>query len=188
LGHRVLAVEAAVSLAPADAAGLDFYAGMDPENVKEFGWAQEGEETLHRHLTAEAATLMERFAKDPANPLGDFALGEADRALLAREDIQEFLGDQMRQAFKPGVGGWVDDDLAFLAPWGFDLAEITVPVTVRYGSKDVLVPAGHGRWLGEHVPGARVVVNDDAGHLSSPEDELASLVELTKGATPRTST
>ena len=57
-----------------------------------------------------------------------------------------------------GVWGWVDDDLAFTIPWGFDLSEIQVPVEVRYGARDVLVPAAHGAWLGRNVPGAMVVV------------------------------
>jgi pimeloyl-ACP methyl ester carboxylesterase len=43
-----------------------------------------------------------------------------------------------------GVWGWVDDDLAFAKPWGFDLSEIAVPLRVTYGQKDVLVPAAHG--------------------------------------------
>jgi pimeloyl-ACP methyl ester carboxylesterase len=52
-----------------------------------------------------------------------------------------------------GVGGWVDDDLAFLKPWGFEVEQITVPVLIRYGATDVLVPAAHGEWLTAHVPG-----------------------------------
>ena len=40
-----------------------------------------------------------------------------------------------------GVGGWVDDDLAFTRPWGFDVSAIEVPVLIVYGLGDVLVPA-----------------------------------------------
>ena len=65
-----------------------------------------------------------------------------------------------------GVGGWVDDGLALISrPWGFDVGQITVPVLVRYGATDVLVPAAHGEWLAAHVPGCVVKVTDDAGHL-----------------------
>jgi hypothetical protein len=42
-------------------------------------------------------------------------------------------------------------------------------VEVRYGAKDVLVPAAHGAWLGTHVPGAIVVVEDGEGHLGDPD-------------------
>ena len=39
-----------------------------------------------------------------------------------------------------GVWGWVDDDLAFLRPWGFDVRDISVPILIEYGETDVLVP------------------------------------------------
>jgi pimeloyl-ACP methyl ester carboxylesterase len=52
-------------------------------------------------------------------------------------------------------------------------------VTVRYGARDVLVPAAHGAWLASHVPAARVVVEHTGGHLVSPEDQLIHLGELT---------
>ena len=75
---------------------------------------------------------------------------------------------------RAGYWGWVDDDLAFTQPWGFDLGEISVPVEVRYGAKDTLVPAAHGAWLAAHVPGASEVVEDEQGHMGDP-DEVTSL-------------
>ena len=64
--------------------------------------------------------------------------------------------------------GLVDDDLAFLSPWGFDVSEIRVPIRVIYGESDVLVPKRHGEWLAENVPGAEVVVERGLGHLGHP--------------------
>jgi pimeloyl-ACP methyl ester carboxylesterase len=80
------------------------------------------------------------------------------------------------------VWGWVDDDLAFLRPWGFELTEISVPVEIRYGVQDVLVPAQHGRWLGENVPTASVVVEAGEGHLTDPATVLDLLRSLTAPA------
>lgn len=180
LGDRVLAAECVVSAAPYDAVGLDFLAGMDPENLREFGWAQQGEPVLHRELTREAADTLARMANDPSKALSDdWELDGSDRALLARKDLQTIFHEMVREAFRNGVWGWVDDDLALISPWGFDVTEIGVPVTVRYGEKDVLVPATHGAWLAANVPHATVVINSDAGHLTAPEDRLKQLVELT---------
>lgn len=179
LGDRITHAECAVGIAPIDAAGLDWLSGMDPENVKEFGWAEQGEQVLHRELSRAAAEDLERIDAEPSKLLSDeWQLDAADRQILARTDVQSVMVEMSREAFRPGVWGWVDDDLAFMTPWGFDLAEIQVPVTVRYGAKDVLVPASHGAWLAEHVPGAQPSVDQDAGHLVDPERRLEQLRSL----------
>lgn len=181
LGDRVIAAECLVSPVPWDAADIDFFEGMDEENVREFGWALEGEDVLHRELTREAADDLVRMAEDPSKVLSDdWELDSSDRDVFARPDLQQIFGEMFREAYRNGVWGWVDDDLAFIAPWGFDVAEIRVPVTVRFGEKDVLVPAAHGYWLGEKVPNARVVVSSATGHLVTPEDRLGQLLELTR--------
>jgi pimeloyl-ACP methyl ester carboxylesterase len=64
-----------------------------------------------------------------------------------------------------GVGGWADDDLVVLKPWGFEVAAISVPVLIRYGLADVLVPPAHGEWLAANVPGCIVEIETSAGHM-----------------------
>lgn len=181
LPQRVIRAECNVSGAPYDAPGLDWFAGMDPENVKEFRWALKGEETLVRELQREADEMLSRLDDDPASVLGDFQLPAADRAVLQDRIVGERLRRSMREALAPGVWGWVDDDLALIAPWGFEVAEIRVPVQVRYGLGDVLAPAGHGEWLARHVPNANVIVDHEAGHLSTPDEQLERLRSLAHG-------
>jgi pimeloyl-ACP methyl ester carboxylesterase len=183
LPERVLRARSVVGVAPFEAEGLDFYAGMDPENVKEFGLAEQGEAVLQPELERMAADGLERMAHDPSKVLSDdWELAEADRAVLADTRIQAVMGEMMREAYRNGVWGWVDDDLAFLRPWGFDVSEIRVPVEVRYGARDVLVPAAHGEWLARHVPNAEVTLVDHAGHLADPETTLRLLQTLADAA------
>ena len=179
--ERVIRAECNVGGAPYDAPDLDWFAGMDPENVKEFGWALEGEETLVRELEREAGELLSRLDEDPASLLGEFELSEADQTVLQDQIVQERMRKSFREALASGVWGWVDDDLAFVKPWGFEVEEIRVPVQVRYGAGDVLVPAGHGEWLARHVPNANVIVDHDAGHLSTPDEHLERLRLLVAG-------
>jgi pimeloyl-ACP methyl ester carboxylesterase len=182
LPDRVAVAECVVGAAPFDAADLDWTAGMDEENVTEFGWARQGEQVLHQHLVPVAAADLQRMTADPAKVFSDdWQLADADRQVLARDDVQRVLVEAVQEALRPGVWGWVDDDLAFLRPWGFTVTEIRVPVTIRYGNRDVLVPAAHGAWLAGHVSGAEVVVDDGAGHLANPETVLERLTILAAG-------
>ena len=133
-----------------------------------------GEEVLTRELQAEQNRMEERAKIDPSTLLTEFDLSESDRAQLARPEVMQIMRESTLEQAVNGVGGWVDDDLAFIQPWGFDLDAISVPVLVRYGMTDVLVPPAHGDWLAANVPGCIVKVDDVAGHLGSdPETEIA---------------
>lgn len=154
LGERVVRACCAVGVAPYGLEDLDFFAGMDPLNVTEFSWALEGEQRLVPELERELRADAQRIAADPSKVFSDeWDLDEADRAVLARPEMAAVIRASTEDLVRGGVLGWVDDDLAFTKPWGFDLAEISVPVQVRYGVHDVLVPAAHGAWLGRNVPG-----------------------------------
>ena len=188
LPGRVVRASCVVGVAPFGPPGLDrdaWFDGMDPMNVKEFGWALEGEDVLAVELEREHAEMQERVAADPATVLGDFELSESDREQLARKEIQQVIRESVAEAAVNGVWGWVDDDLAFAKPWGFEVTEVEVPVLVRYGSTDVLVPPAHGEWLAANVPGAHVKVDAVAGHLGGdPEQEIAETMRWLRDGVP----
>jgi pimeloyl-ACP methyl ester carboxylesterase len=178
LPDRVTQVACDVSGAPYDAPGLDWFDGMDDVNIKEFGWAFAGEGTLARELEREVSDILQRLAHDPAAALAGIELSPSDRAVLDDPDVRESLGRSTREMFGQGAWGWVDDDLAFIKSWGFDVEELRVPVEIRYGATDVLVPPSHGEWLAAHVPDATVVVDQGGGHLSTPDQRLQRLSAL----------
>ncbi len=88
----------------------------------------------------------------------------------------------MREAVRTGVDGWLDDDLAFVSDWGFELDEIEVPVTLWQGSEDLMVPFAHGQWLAARIPDVHAHLEQGEGHLSigvgHVDDMLAELVDL----------
>jgi len=179
LDDRVTGAICRVGVAPYDALGEAWFAGMDSGNVEEFGWALEGESRLTDELERESARLRQVVATDPSAILDQFDLAPSDKEVLAREDFAEVLRESVLEETRNGVWGWVDDDIAFITPWGFDLSTITVPVQVRYGTSDVLVPPAHGEWIAGAVPGADVR-SSGLGHLGDPDADLVeSLAWLT---------
>lgn len=151
-------------VAPYEADGLDWMAGMGEENVTEFSTTLKGEAELRPYLLAVREHLSDTSAAAIVTGL-DSVLPAVDRAVLTGE-FGEDMAASFRESLHPGVQGWLEDDLAFVRPWGFDLAEISVPTMIWQGSLDLMVPFAHGQWLASHLPGAIAHLEDGEGHLS----------------------
>jgi pimeloyl-ACP methyl ester carboxylesterase len=147
-----------------EADGLDWLGGMGEENVTEFSAALAGEDELRSYLLGVRKHLKEVTAQGVVAAL-DTLLPDVDAAVLTGEFAEDMV-ISFHEALDLGVEGWLEDDLAFTQPWGFDLAEISVPTMIWQGSADLMVPFGHGQWLASHVPGASVHLEDGEGHLS----------------------
>jgi pimeloyl-ACP methyl ester carboxylesterase len=168
LPERVVAAACLAGVAPYDAAELEWSAGMGQDNLDEFGAAVEGEPALRDYLAAQREGLLES-TPDTVQVTMQSLLPPADLAVFTGERAQ-FLHAWMTSGLLGSYDGWLDDDLAFSRPWGFDLAGISVPVLVVQGEQDLMVPYAHGRWLAEHVPGAVARLSPDDGHLSLLSD------------------
>lgn len=164
LPDRVIACATTAGVAPWGAEGLDFLADMAEENVQEFGAALAGSEELRAYLEHVGDELREATAEDLAEALGGL-VSPVDVAALTGE-FAEHATQMLHESISTGIWGWFDDDIAFTRPWGFDLADIRVPVTVWQGAQDRMVPFAHGEWLAANVPGATARLFDDEGHLS----------------------
>jgi pimeloyl-ACP methyl ester carboxylesterase len=158
------AVLVIAGLAPYGADGLDWMSGMGQENVVEFSAAAHGEDELRPHLLAEREQLKDITAANMASSMQTL-LPDVDKAVLTGE-FGEDLAASIREAVRTGVEGYLDDELAFTAPWGFGVDEISVPVMIWQGSADLMVPFSHGQWLASRLPGASVHLEEGEGHLS----------------------
>jgi pimeloyl-ACP methyl ester carboxylesterase len=74
------------------------------------------------------------------------------------------VGRALAEAFVESTEGWVDDALAFVTSWGFELNEIRSSVSVWAGELDVLAPPGHARLIAAQIPDAELVIAPDRGH------------------------
>ena len=164
LPDRCRGIATIASAASCDEPDLDFLAGMAEDNVEEFTLAMKGREVLVPAIEKMAQTYRSVTGEQIVEALGGL-LGAPDLAAL-KGPLADYIAALAREAVRVGVDGWVEDDLAFCAPWAFDLASITVPVAIWQGSEDLMVPRSHGEWLARHVPGARPHVLEGVGHVS----------------------
>lgn len=184
LPDRVRSVVALVSIAPFDAEGLDWYAGMTDSNVAAY--------RLTRAALADPALMPGMklsLALDTGALATDFIaerlfdeLPVADRRIVADTDIRRLLIDGFRNAVtnrdnliaadpadpeRTYLAGQFDDHIAFCSPWGFDPADIRCPTLVWHGGTDVYSPPSHSRWLASRIPHAVLDVDPAEAHFGA---------------------
>jgi len=173
LPDLVVAAAAVASLAPYDADGLDYFAGMGSGNVDdvrlyfsdEAAARAKAEKDRDEVLAAPPGDGPDGDADHGAQPDGlESLLSDADAAVMTGE-LGDFLAVSMREALRPGVEGWWGDN-CMIRPWGFSPADITVPMLLMHGRQDRFVPFGHGQWLAARIPGVQARLLDDDGHLT----------------------
>jgi pimeloyl-ACP methyl ester carboxylesterase len=167
LPERVTSAAALVSLAPWEAEGLNWFGGMANSNVDAYTTAASDPEALGMRLMQAAATIK-------ADPASRFAvmtpeMPEADRRIVADKNVRSLLAQNFFEGVRHSADGWIDDVLAFCSPWGFDVADISVPVYLWHGGRDVFSPVAHTQWLAKRLPSAKTKYPPDRSHFGALE-------------------
>jgi pimeloyl-ACP methyl ester carboxylesterase/acyl-coenzyme A thioesterase PaaI-like protein len=150
LPDRVLAAVTISTPAPWPADGLDYFEGMSAGSVHELQAAARGRAALKEVLAAN------EFDPESFTP--------ADYAAL--EGNWSWFTGIVQAATADGPDGMVEDNVIAMAPWGFDLPDVTVPTLIMHGTDDRMVPSSHGEWLAAHCPAAELRLEQGEGHIS----------------------
>ena len=148
LQERVLGVVSVAGMAPFSAEGSTGLRGMSDSGVASLLAAVEGRAAKESYEASGAEYEPEMFT-----PEDHAALSGAWSWVLSRQ---------------PGrggrTGGLIDDDLAYVAPWGFDPARVVARSSSC--SRDRVVPSSHGEWLARRCPSAELWLSPNDGHIS----------------------
>ncbi len=101
--ERCLGTASVAGVAPYAAEGLDFLAGMGPENVEEFSRALQGAQALTEYLEREAAPLRAVTGEQVAAALGGI-VSRADVAALTGE-VADFMAESLASGVRDGRRG-----------------------------------------------------------------------------------
>jgi len=175
LPDRVVAAATIAGVAPYDAEGLDWTAGMGEDNQIEYPTAARDPEALLEFMRPKVDAKETIEAHEIVDSLRSL-ISDVDEASLEGE-LGEYLATTFRRGVADGPWGWFDDDLAFVAPWGFELASITVPISIWQGRHDLMVPFAHGEWLAAHIPSARPHLLPEHGHLSLVVGSIGEILD-----------
>lgn len=147
-------------------------------DVQEFHAALKGEAELRMFCDAERPSMMgdeQSIVKGMAS-----ILPEADKvAILRDENFGKYLVQSFREGLAETSDGWIDDDFAFIQPWGFTVDEIKIPVLLYQGSDDKMVPFSHGKWISEHLlsSAAKIHLLQGEGHISIFLDHADEMID-----------
>lgn len=108
---------------------------------------------LARPLAGQALNLYARL-----QPPGD-------KALLAQPAFKAMFLDDLLNAARFQVTGPLSDLVLFSRYWGFDLADVVVPVAWFHGDGDHIVPLDHGEHCASLLPRGTLSVMDGLNHL-----------------------
>ena len=144
---RIVAVVTLAGIAP-HSTDFDWFAGMADASALRAALAGREPRAVH----AETAEFQPAsfIAKDWTALSGDW----------------KSLGADAGAAGELGAEGEIEDDVAYTSPWGFELADLAVPVLVVQGDADRVVPAAHGASLHAHIRNSDFWPREGDGHIS----------------------
>lgn len=174
-------VAAACSIAgpgPFDAPGLNYFRGMGEDNIVEFGLTMAGREHIEPFASSAAREMLENLEDLTASI--QTLVAEPDQVALSGP-IGRWWADGLGVSFSTGAEGWIDDDLAFVKPFGFEINEINPPTLIVHGQQDRFVPVSHGEWLSRAIPGAESWILEDEAHVSLLVNQVSKVHEWLLG-------
>lgn len=170
LEDRCVAVASLAAIGPYGADGLDFFAGMGEENVAGFKQTLDGEDAIRPETEEQRAQMMSGDPEDIINSIRTL-LAPVDEAVF-RGAAADYLVKWMLGGMGDGADGWIDDDLVLMSPWGFDVREIAVPVSIWHGRHDRFVGINHAEWFVGRIPNAESRLSESDGHLTLLTDRI----------------
>lgn len=102
----------------------------------------------------------------------------SDKGFCEQPEVVEVLSASLRESFRHGADGTVDDGRIITSAWGFDLDQIRAKkLLFWYGTADCNTPVRMGRYMAERVPCSFLKEYDGDSHFTIH----ARAVEILRG-------
>ncbi|ABL81493.1 MULTISPECIES: alpha/beta hydrolase [unclassified Nocardioides] len=114
-----------------------------------------------------------------------------DKNLLSRPEFKAMFLDDLLNGSRFQTTAPLADLILFTRAWGFEAADVRVPVRWWHGDADHIVPFRHGQHVVDRLPDARITAIDGESHLGGlgiAEDVIDTLLDLGPRRARRTGT
>jgi pimeloyl-ACP methyl ester carboxylesterase len=175
LPDLVAAAASLASSAPYGAEGLDYFAGMSQDGADATRLVLTDPEAARAAIDKDREEILAASASDLAQGFASMSAPVDADVLQGEGEMAAWLAYAIQDGLAPGSQGYWDDSRAHLDPWGFELADITVPVLLLHGRQDNFVPFEQGQWLAAHIPGVEARLLEDDGHLTLGEHRIGDV-------------
>jgi pimeloyl-ACP methyl ester carboxylesterase len=104
-----------------------------------------------------------------------------DKELLARPEFRAMFLDDLLNGARFQVSAPLADVILFTRAWGFDLADVQVPVHLWHGDSDHIIPHAHGVHVAARLPHATFSTIPGESHLGGlgvATEVLTQLMDL----------
>lgn len=98
-------------------------------------------------------------------------LCKADQKIMQKEGSAEELLLHMKEAFRLGVKGAVQEAALMTKPWGFAPEDISMSIDIWHGAADTMAPLALTQKLFDRLPQARPHILENQGHFLTEEEK-----------------
>jgi pimeloyl-ACP methyl ester carboxylesterase len=137
---------------------------MGEDNIASTRAALESREACERVVETQASELLRATPETIVQALRT-VLCPVGAAVLTT-GFANFVFRSVREGCGGRRDGVVDDEIAFITPWGVELSQIRIPVMLMHGEQDRMVPVSHTKWLASKIPNVEARFLPDDGHLT----------------------
>jgi pimeloyl-ACP methyl ester carboxylesterase len=122
----------------------------------------QGRDATERRVAADAADWVRGIAERPEQLAEGSDPG--DEWYLEDPDRRSNFVESFREAVRQGAEAMAPQFVAQIAPWGFRLEDIAMPVHVWAGANDRITPPDLMRRVADRIPDHTFTVWEDVGH------------------------
>ena len=137
---------------------------LDDDDRQVYDALSEGREAAERVAAELSAGFCEWLTEHPEGLL-EHENDPGDEAFLADPSEREAFIRSIREAVRQGPEAFAPAYVAQVAPWGFRLEDIPIPVHVWAGGTDRITPPERMQLVADKIPNVEFTVWEDVGHV-----------------------